>query len=139
MSIINTIWINRKQILIYEWDDTIIPTTYIKINKKLADKYNDILKYIQKNVYKIISRCILQHRTQYIVTNSQEKWVFEGLKIFFPKYYRFITKYVKIISASDNYYYKYPGNPFEWKKRAINHIINKTKNKLKIIILMLSL
>lgn len=117
----------KTSIIIYDWDDTIIPTSYIMTNKKISDKYRNCLGFIQKSVFNIITQCILLHRIQFIVTNSQEKWVDNCLRKFFPNCYGFITKYVKIISASDIYFKKYPNNPYEWKRRAIKHIINKMK------------
>jgi|APSaa5957512622_1039677.scaffolds.fasta_scaffold36203_2 hypothetical protein len=129
MEIRNTMSDIKTSIIIYDWDDTIIPTTYIRTYKKLSKQYKDSLKYIQRDVFNIVNQCMLLHRIQYIVTNSQGKWVAECLRRFFPKCSRFIMKYVKIISASDNYYYKYPDNPYEWKRRAIKHIINKTRKQ----------
>ena len=119
----------KTSIIIYDWDDTIIPTTYIMNNRKIPEKYMNCLEFIQKNVYDIITHCILLHRTQYIVTNSQEKWVDDCLKRFFPKCSKLISKYVKIISASDNYIDRYPNNPYEWKRRAIKHIIHHIKKQ----------
>jgi len=116
----------RKTLIILDWDDTLFPTSWsIKNNIDLNDK-NTQNKYIiffaklDMLLYKLFFN-LQKYGKVVIVTNAVKKWVYLSLNML-PNTQRIIEKYIDIISARDLYQKKYPKNTHLWKKLIFKRI-----------------
>ena len=132
----------KLSIVIFDWDDTLFPTTTIinnkqDINIQLLDKFGKTLYELFKEWMKIYGS-----RNIYIVTNSGKDWCLKSLKLlskmyqikqkdiskqkldyFAAIYNSLISLNVRIISAQYLYSTKYPKKPTIWKIKAFKQII----------------
>jgi hypothetical protein len=109
----------HNSLIIFDWDDTLMSTTFLTphgifrddliINKKDLQK----IKNIDELVYLLLNKSI-ENSDTYIITNAQKGWVEFSAKKFYPKTFSILGK-LKIISARDNYEKIFPGNSKQWK------------------------
>jgi len=138
--IFNNIWLpNNKpkthhSLIIFDWDDTLLCTTFLtpngifydslKIDKKDLEK---IMK-LESLAYKILKSSIEKGDT-YIVTNAAPGWVEYSAKRFYPKVYPLLNK-LTIISARGEFEKKYPGDSRQWKILTFLKILKIIDTKL---------
>ena len=122
-----------KTLIIFDWDDTLFPTTWVvKNNIDLGDEEsrNKFIVYFSKLdmlLYKIFSEC-MKYGTIFIVTNASIRWVLLSSEML-PNTKKIIDRYLKIISARDTYQEKYPGKIDLWKKMVFQELVSKYFNK----------
>jgi hypothetical protein len=108
-----------KNIFIYDWDDTLLCTSYFKKNDIFTDNFflttNDKkqLNNLEKKVYDLLKLSI-ENGTTYIITNSADGWIQWSVEKFYPTLYPLLDKLI-IKSARSLYEKKYPGNLKKWK------------------------
>jgi hypothetical protein len=107
-------------IIIFDWDDTLMCTSYLSTNgllneegMKVLEADQDRLLRLEKTVYSVLSLAISNGQT-YIVTNAGPGWVEYSIAKLFPSL-EGILKDIKILSARGLYEHKYPNNPVQWK------------------------
>jgi hypothetical protein len=116
-------------VIIYDWDDTLFPTSWIMRQGIKISELADVNKYIvyfhelDDVVYELLKASILLGDV-YIITNANIQWI-KLSKRLLRKSSQLIDKYVNIISARDNYKEMYDMD--EWKihtfrKDIINQI-----------------
>lgn len=115
-------------VIIYDWDDTLFPTSWIKGQGIRISELMDVNKYIvyfhelDEAVYGLLKESILLGDV-YIITNANMRWVKLSKKLL-RKTTQLIDKYVNIISARDNYKEMYDMD--EWKIHTFRKdIINR--------------
>lgn len=89
-------------IFIYDWDDTLLPCSFIHENKiKLSDKIpencEEIFKKLENITFDILTNS-LKYGIVYIITNAESGWVEQSCLKFYPKLFNIIKKTI-IISA----------------------------------------
>ena len=139
--IIKNIWkpfINEKKsntLFIFDWDDTLICTSYIKplINSNLfkARAIKEKLKTLDENTSNLLNKC-LERGKVFILTNASSGWVEYSSTNFLPTTSKILSK-VKIISAKNLYSKNYPGDPKQWKIKAFKYAIEKYNINTKLI------
>ena len=139
--IIKNIWkpfINEKKsntLFIFDWDDTLICTSYIKplINSNLfkARAIKEKLKTLDENTSNLLNKC-LERGKVFIITNASSGWVEYSSTNFLPTTSKILSK-VKIISAKNLYSKNYPGDPKQWKIKAFKYAIEKYNINTKLI------
>lgn len=116
-----------KNLVVYDWDDTLFPTSWFTRNNLPSTSMSSDLAYyfirLDATVYKLLSRTIKNCRVL-IVTNATMKWFNISSKIL-TKTFEFIREYVPVISARDTYQYLYPTDIKMWKHLLFNSIIDK--------------
>ena len=139
--IIKNIWkpfINEKKsntLFIFDWDDTLICTSYIKplINSNLfkTRAIKEKLKTLDENTSNLLNKC-LERGKVFIITNASSGWVEYSSTNFLPTTSKILSK-VKIISAKNLYSKNYPGDPKQWKIKAFKYAIEKYNINTKLI------
>ena len=118
-----------NSIIIFDWDDTLLPTSFL-VSKGIFDSDIVYTKY-EKQKFIELEDLILQLLTLavdkgdvYIITNSDKGWVEYSSRIFYPSISNILKK-IKIISAKSKFQDKFPDDSRQWK---INTFINLTND-----------
>jgi len=132
------IWEMKKQdynsIFIFDWDDTLLCTTYITPNGYFSNNYRikaidiPVFKDLDKQAYVLLCLAIAKG-TVFIVTNAVTGWVETSAKIFMPNVSTLLNK-MTIISARNNFEGLYPNNSKKWKIETFQHIQRCFKSSL---------
>jgi FMN phosphatase YigB (HAD superfamily) len=126
------IWIpNIKEkkynsIIIFDWDDTLLPTSFLN-SKGTYNAFRQFTKNERKRLLEL-ENLVLQLLTLsvkkgdvYIITNADKKWIENSSKIFYPSISNILKK-IKIISAKNKYQKRYPSRI--WKIKAFINLAN---------------
>ena len=110
---------SHNSIIIFDWDDTLFPTSSLikngiyTDNIILTEKEKEKIANLEELVLKVLTLSIEKGDT-FIITNAGKGWVeFSSMK-YYPKIKKVLEK-IKIISARENYENKYPNNSQMWK------------------------
>jgi len=124
----------HNSIIIFDWDDTILCTTYLKqsgiIDEEIEiDSVNlEKLNLLDSTVFQLLSQAIGFGET-FIITNSEPGWVEESAKLYYPRTMT-LLKNIKIVSARGDYENKFPGDNKQWKIQAFLDILQNVNKKL---------
>jgi len=92
-------------VIAFDFDDTLLPNTFIKINNISIDfmpqEYEDIFKEIENNVYNLLVKS-LSLGTVLLITNASCSWVIQTCKTFMPRVLPLFLN-IKICSGCDRY------------------------------------
>ncbi len=130
---------NQKQktynsIIIFDWDDTLLCSSYLFSNGvldrtlELFEKDKEKIKILDEKVYNLLNMA-LEKGDVYIVTNSEPGWVEYSCQKFYPSVSQILSK-IQIISARGKYETKYPGNLRKWKIYAFLNLIKRMNTEL---------
>lgn len=121
---------NRKStIIIFDWDDTILPSTFI--DDARINSFHDLpihWQNIMNEVGRIATKCLAaaaKYGQVLIITNSDEGWVKFSAQRYMPNIVPVLDSY-RIVSARTGYEEFYPGQPLCWKAAAFAHEVNET-------------
>lgn len=96
-----------NSIIIFDWDDTLFPTTFL-ISKGVLNSFLQLTKIEKRKISKL-ENLILELLTLsvekgdvYIITNADKGWVEYSSKLFYPSISDILDKII-IISAKNNY------------------------------------
>ena len=123
-----------NSIIIFDWDDTLLPTTFLTDNGiynddiKLSPFEKDLLSQLEQTVYSILKESI-EKGNVYIITNAGNNWVEYSANKFYPKIMDILYK-IKIISARGEYEKTFPGDLRLWKIKAFLNVLNDVNNNL---------
>jgi len=128
--------IRYNNIIIFDWDDTLFPTTYltpkgIYIERETTQEESLLFKDLELSVLKLILFAVNKGET-YILTNSILKWVHYCIQNYYPKVKEVLDK-VKIISSRELYEQKFPNNSKKWKLESYLNIATLTKYNKKML------
>jgi len=128
---------DEETIIIFDWDDTLYPTTWIKSNMDLIrnplcadENILNIFKQLSDQIIYIITKAQIYGKV-FIITNAFETWIKDSCKLI-PEVIPFL-KNINIISAQDKWKSINP-NPGKWKELEFEQIaLNFIKSNIKII------
>ena len=141
--IIKNIWkpyINNKKsntLFFFDWDDTLMCTSYIMPIFNSNNLYINIskikekLKNLDENVSNLLNKA-LERGIVFLITNASPGWVEYSSKNFLPLTSNILNK-VKIISAKGLFSKNFPGDPTQWKVKSFKYAIEKNNINTKII------
>lgn len=121
--------LKHKTLIIFDWDDTLFPTTWVVKNKiDLTDEEmrNKFIVYFSKLdilLYKIFSECI-KYGDIFIVTNASTRWV-ETSSEMVPNTKKILNKHIQVISARDIHQEAYPDRIELWKRLVFKDLVSK--------------
>lgn len=126
-----------KTVIIFDWDDTLFPTTWLTDNGiDLSDQntQNKFIVYFSKLdmlLYNLLINC-LNYGSIFIVTNASAKWINTSM-VMLPNTKKIISKNmnINIISARDMHQEDYPNKIDIWKKLTFQNITLNNLNKYK--------
>lgn len=120
-----------KSLVIYDWDDTIFPTSWFTKNNVLdelvANNTSFYFLELDKLAHLLLSETIKNSRV-IIITNASMSWFNLSAKIL-PKTKDFIKNYVNVFSARDMYQNTYPTEVKMWKRVLFKNVIDKYYDK----------
>ena len=124
------IWEMKKQdynsIFIFDWDDTLLSTTFITPSGVFDHSYRinsrnkPMFKEIDRYAFQLLSLA-LTNGAVFIVTNAVTGWVEISSKIFLPNVAILLSK-ITIISARKSFEKEFPGNSRQWKIETFKEI-----------------
>lgn len=110
-------------ILIFDWDDTVLPSTWIQEQGLRLDDESVVTeeqKAILNNMAVYAQETLLvakRHGKVVLVTNAERGWIELSCQKFMPSLYASLED-VKILSARSTYEHQGVASPFEWKYLA---------------------
>ena len=132
ISSFNTTIIKRdyNSILIFDWDDTLLCSSYLikhnyfmdETNEHKLNKYKDKLNKLETYVYTLLVAAI-QYGDTYIITNASYGWVEFSARKYYPKVVSLFNS-LRIISARHIYEKDYPNNAALWKYCTFINVAN---------------
>ena len=124
----------HNSIIIYDWDDTLLPTSFLTPNgflienMELSEEDQEKLLKIENCVFSLLTESI-EKGNVYIITNAGNGWVEYSAMRFYPSIISLLPK-IKIISARTEYEKLYPGDSRQWKIHAFLTVLNNMDVKL---------
>ncbi len=124
----------HNSLIIFDWDDTLLPTSYLtqvgffNPNMNINAIAQKKISKIEKSAYKILKLAISKGDA-YIITNAEEGWVEYSIQRFYPKLYEILPK-INIISARGEWENTYPGDSREWKIQTFLRLQERLNKKL---------
>lgn len=119
---------DHNNMIIFDWDDTLLCTSYITpngvFNENTVVSNEDLekLRRLEILVFEALSKSIDKGDT-YIVTNAAPGWVEYSAKRFYPLVYKILYK-VTIISARGLFERKFPLDSRKWKIETFLTLLN---------------
>jgi len=108
-----------QTVVIYDWDDTLMPTTWLRRSDFQPgddDEDEECLQTIVQHAKKLLEIAIRAGHT-YIITNAQSGWVEYSAARWGPELLPLLRK-VTIISARDKFETAFPHDIWQWKIHA---------------------
>lgn len=115
-------------VLIFDWDDTVLPSTWISEQGLSLSDASVATEEQQAKLNMMAERAAetlsvaMQHGKVILVTNAERGWIELSCQKFMPSLYPSL-KDVKILSARSTYEIKGWNSPFEWKYLAFENEI----------------
>lgn len=116
-----------NSLIIFDWDDTLMCTTfltpngYFDDNMVISERNKEKLLNLEKSVNKLLTMSMVKGDV-YIVTNAEKGWVEYSAGRFFPSVVPLLER-IKIISARELYERLFPHNIAMWKIEAFKDIV----------------
>lgn len=124
----------HNNLIIFDWDDTLLPTSFLlykhSLDKenKLNEKEQSKIKKLELLVKNLLTLC-LSKGDVYIITNAGEGWVEESSKNYYPNI-KDILNQIEVISARKDYEQKYPENSKLWKIKSFLNLKKRINEEL---------
>ena len=124
----------HNSLIIFDWDDTILPTSFLTPRGIFDDK-NELNPKDQARIHKLeetvknLLSVAVKNGDIYIITNAGEGWVQFSAKKYYPSVEEILNK-IKVISARSLYESKYPNDSKKWKIEAFLNIKKNVNNDL---------
>lgn len=110
-----------NSLIIYDWDDTLFPTSFIHSGKYI--NYSQIL-LIEKQNIKLLNKS-RQFGTTIIITNASTEWIYESSKKYMPNLNKYIKYFnIPIYSAREYAAERNIQNYLQWKEITFHNTIN---------------
>lgn len=122
----------HQTLTIFDWDDTILPTSYLLYigSEKMTSDVEAKLQALDQQVAKLLTKASKIGMT-YIVTNGMEGWVEKSSKMHLPLTYQTIhQRRITVISARARYQEEYPNEPRKWKEETFSDIGNSLDTQI---------
>jgi len=137
--------IASKSVIIFDWDDTLLPSADLLrlglLPKTLSDTLTlsalsqierervcGGLQKLEETVYQLLYsalRCVGNGHV-FVVTNAVRGWIESTCSKFMPSVMKLLTMSTfRIISARSLFERQYPSSPIEWKQRAIKLVLDE--------------
>src|SRR5690349_16628800 len=133
-------YMSNKTIVIFDWDNTCLPTTYLKSNNytlcddnKLSEQDRQMMIILELHLRILFSTILTFENVHiYIITNAENQWVELSALKYMPAFCNYFP-YVTVISANKLYSATYE-NPADWKKMAFIDTVNKYKDEKFVLV-----
>jgi len=113
--------LGRPNIIIFDWDDTLLCSTAVRQQQWIVEELQDL-----EVTVKMILRTAMSLGETFIVTNGNATWVQDSARRFLPGLLPMLSQ-LRVVSARALYEDLYPGDPFMWKHAAFEHLLTKER------------
>merc|ERR1719460_3349153 len=113
----------KDTILIFDWDDTVLPSTWIQEHGLRLDEESQATEEQQVQLNAMADKAMQtlsiakRHGKVILVTNAERGWIEMSCRKFMPTLLPALES-VKILSARSTYEHQGVTSPFEWKYLA---------------------
>jgi hypothetical protein len=117
------------RIIIFDFDDTLLPSSFLYQNKCLSldanvpNSVQEQLNIISDAVVNLLTVACESSSLVSIITNSETGWVELSSQKFLPRIVPLISK-ILVLSARSKYEKAHPNSPIMWKKDAFRSILS---------------
>ncbi|ARF09722.1 hypothetical protein Indivirus_2_101 [Indivirus ILV1] len=124
-----------KTLIIFDWDDTLFPTSWVVDNnidlsdKDIQNKFIIYFSQLDVLLYNLLTTC-LKYGTVFVVTNATIKWIQTAASVL-PHTHNILYDGINVISARDTYQNEYPDQMNIWKKLTFQDLISNNFDKHK--------
>ncbi|KAH8584698.1 uncharacterized protein ELE39_000649 [Cryptosporidium sp. chipmunk genotype I] len=114
----------EKTLIIVDWDDTLLPTTWLSWNKQLDLKNTNFGRIVADFLRKAT-----ELGQVVIITNAEPRWVYETSELYLPE----ILYYLRVIPicSARQFAQGGPNDMKYWKYRAFNCVIQQFSNSFE--------
>ena len=121
-----------ETITILDWDDTILPTTWLFRNcyqtGQLTEEQKVVLERTQKSADEFL-RCVVNCSTKVIIiTNAEKDWVIRSCEAFFNSLFSYIQSKIMIFSARDECLSQTSIDSSLWKQYTFQKVLDGYRN-----------
>ncbi len=116
-------------LIIFDWDDTLFPTTWLMQNKinindpNIKNIYAKQFIELDNLLYTLLKKS-LKYAHVIIITNALLNWVYLS-SCFVPKTQQLINDKINVVSAKGIYQETFPYDAFKWKELAFKSQVTK--------------
>jgi hypothetical protein len=110
---------DTKHVFIFDFDDTIFPSTWLKNNKSVDMVLMKELEKYLINTFTIL----MEFGHVAIVTNASKEWIDSKMKFYFKDFNKIYEKLI-VLSCRDLYSKLYPKEYTKWKILTFAHFMN---------------
>ena len=109
----------HNSLIIFDWDDTLLPTSFLATRgifedkNELSEKEQGKINKLENSVKKLLEMA-LSKGDVYIITNAGDGWVEFSSEKYYPNIKELLDK-IEVISAREKYAEKYPEQSNKWK------------------------
>ena len=109
----------HNSLIIFDWDDTLLPTSFLATRgifedkNELSEKEQGKINKLENSVKKLLEMA-LSKGDVYIITNAGDGWVEFSSEKYYPNIKELQDK-IEVISAREKYAEKYPEQSNKWK------------------------
>jgi len=110
----------EETILIFDWDDTILPSAWVQSQGLRLDEESVVSEYQAEQLQQIAElaietlRAAKQHGTVVMVTNAERGWIELSCQKFMPSLCPMLEN-IKLLSARTTYESRQCASPLDWK------------------------
>lgn len=125
-----TRFLPEETILIFDWDDTVLPSTWVQCQGLRLDESSELTAWHREQLAEVAIaaaetlRIAKQHGTVVLVTNAERGWIELSCQKFLPTLYPTLEN-VKVLSARTTYESSQYSSPLDWKLRAFETEIRR--------------
>lgn len=120
----------EETVLIFDWDDTVLPSTWVQCQGLRLDEGSELSKWQRGQLTEVANaaaetlRMAKQLGTVVLVTNAERGWIELSCQKFMPTLYPSLEN-VKVLSARTTYESPELASPLDWKLRAFESEIQR--------------
>eukprot|EP00927_Polykrikos_kofoidii_P027781 TRINITY_DN24336_c0_g1_i2.p1 TRINITY_DN24336_c0_g1~~TRINITY_DN24336_c0_g1_i2.p1 ORF type:complete len:381 (+),score=71.86 TRINITY_DN24336_c0_g1_i2:135-1277(+) len=117
-------------IMIFDWDDTLLPSTWIRENSLRLDAESVATEEQQAQLDRVAKgvahtlRAAERYGKVVLVTNAESGWIELSCKKFMPSLYP-VLENMRAVSARSTYEHQGVSSPFEWKYLAFEYEVQQ--------------
>jgi hypothetical protein len=122
---------SRDCVIIFDWDDTLLPSSWLTAEGLRLDSPASIsthhmqeLQVLESAVIRMLKRAV-NFGDVIIITNAETGWVELSSRRFFPRVPQLLRQLgIRILSARSTFESRIPDHPFAWKVAAFDQEIS---------------
>jgi hypothetical protein len=131
-----------ESVIFFDWDDTLIPSSFLSGKGFRLDTENDRLKEMETPLKELehcvstVLRLAMSFGDVHIVTNAETGWVQLSAQKFMPGLVPLLDK-VEVLSARSTYEGMFPDSPLKWKfyafQQKLANVFSESKTEKNIV------